>query len=154
MRQQDDLINTLQSYEAELDEIKARQFAGSSNVVGYYNETNNTWDMDWTPSSVGGMGYAQRMVTVRFTALNKPAAFTAIEMDAFFNSTRYTNELQPYIYQIFDRQISSDIDVAQFEQASVYIVQADTTQRIQLKFRAASVDIGNLQVSWVTDIGS
>lgn len=154
MRTRQGLVELLKKYESDLNQIKTAQFSGSSNVVGYYNETNDTWDMEWTPSSVGGFGFAQRTVTVTFTADHKPAAFTAIEMDAYFNGTRYTSQTMPFIYQVFDRQVSSDIDIAKFSQSSVYVVQADTSQTIQLKFRASSVDTGTLNISWVTNLGS
>lgn len=154
MRKIEDLADIIKDMELSVTNLKTKQLTGSSNIVSYDNETDDTWDMDWTPISVGGGGYAQRTVTVTFTSATKPAAMTAIEGDFYYNGIRFTNENIPFMYQIFDSQESSDVEVAQYQYSADFIIQADTTSHIQLKFRAVSNDTGELDVSWTTDLGS
>jgi hypothetical protein len=154
MRKQDNLITDLVKLDKELAEIKTRQLSGSGNIFGYINETNDTWDIDWTVASVGIMGFAQARVNATFTSDRQVSAFTALSADVFADSNRYTTENDPFIYQAFDLQADPDIATAQFKQTSTYIIQAGLGKRIQMKFRANSTDTGTLNIAFVIEVGS
>lgn len=154
MRTQEGLVEKLKKMRIESEEIKTAQKSGASNVFAYNTETVDTWDVDWTPVSVGGLGYAQMRVTAKFTADNQVSAFTALQVDVYTDDVRYSTENQPFIYYVFDSQQDPEIENAQFETIGFWLLQVGLGNNVKMKFRAVSTDTGTLEVTDVIEIGS
>lgn len=153
MRKNDkEVEEVIREAERTIQEVKAQQVTGASSVVAYKNQSNNNYDVLWSPTSVGGFGYAQARITVTFTADRQVSAFTAITADIIVDGAPYTNSNDPFVYYVWEKQNSGNIDVAKYQTTAVIVVQSSANKIIQMKFIANSTDTGTLDVQFEQEI--
>lgn len=140
----------------DVETLKSSQYSGNSNIVAYEIETNNTWDVDWTVSTIGGGGYADANINVKYISDTIPGAFCYISADIYVNGLRYydVDYPSPLVYFVFDYQLESDLNAAVFQRIIRMRINAGVGDHIQIKYRVTSIDTGSLSVIFEITAGS
>lgn len=140
----------------DVETLKSSQYSGNSNVVAYEIETNDTWDVDWTVSTIGGGGYADANINVKYISSSIPGAFCYISADMYVNGVRYSDVdyPSPLIYFVFDYQLEADLNVAVLQRIIRMRINASVGDHIQIKYRVTSIDTGSLSIIFEITAGS
>lgn len=158
-REGDILTERVNKIEKDLFGFKAGQLSGSGNTFAYVAETNNTWDVTITATSVGAFDYAKRnQIYVTFTADHKPVAFTTFEVDITIDGVPYylssKGPLGSYdadVRSTFFEQSSGDRNIAKYQAGYLIIAGANGSvgnpTTVRIKIRAMSVDTGTLTIN-------
>lgn len=128
------LSEEVKSILRDIEELKAKQFTGSNNLVVYHTQTANTWDVDEIVS--GALSFVQWRATFTPDTVSRP--FTQFQFTS--QSTYPSNYFSAYI------------DPANIDSPNIsFVVEminndlSDSTTK--LKFAFKSLDTGT--VSWV-----
>ena len=89
MRQPDTLENTLKTYQREVDDIKTKQFAGSSDIKIREYASENEWDVDETVTFIGGVGDPTRVWRFFYITDNQVAPFASFHPNILVNGVAY-----------------------------------------------------------------
>lgn len=157
--QENPLAVILRDLEQQIQEIKNKQFNGTDTIQTYQNTTNDTWDLDWTPTFSSPQTSSGKDFSVIFEAANQ---------DAAVNSLRYRilidNQYEYRVASFETAQHDHDVAVLGFVHDS-FLAYADeqpapkkdgwyfnvtgyrSGMNIKVKFIVDSTDVGEIRLT-------
>lgn len=142
-RKTHDIVKEIKNIDHEIKDFKSTQFSGSSNIISYYIETEDTWDIDFTttvPSHFADITFQADRQFAPLASLKARIFVNGVEQ-VYNNGSNFIPELEP-IY---------DLAPEGFMQYNWTINMSGTIGRhIQIKFGVVTTDRGTLTVSGVT----
>lgn len=137
------IYSEIKEIDESIKEFKSVQFSGSSNIVSYYIDTEDTWDIDFTTS------VSSHFASITFQADRQFAPLASLKATIFVDGVEQIyNDGSNFIPELEDIY---DLAPAGYMQYNWTINMSGPLGRhIQIKFGVISTDIGTLSVSGVT----
>jgi hypothetical protein len=137
------IVKKVKDIDRNIQDFKDTQFSGSSNIISYPIETNNTWDINFTttvPSHFATITYQATTQFAPTASLKARILINGVE-NIYNDGSNFIPELEP-IY---------DLPPGGYQQVNWRINMSGTIGRlIQIKFSVIATDVGTLTVSGVT----
>lgn len=135
------IVKEVKEIDKAIAEFKDVQFSGSSNIISYIIQTENTWDVDFVTT------VPSHFVYVTFRADEQTAPLASISARMLINGSEVNNTGNIFIPELEDIY---DVPPQGFMQANWRVnMSAALGTHIQIKFKVKATDRGELTISSV-----